>query len=198
MAEDLERSPGAWSSVTGLLKIDRSGDQLKVELDGDRFNLVRREDGYYHLQYKLLGLFPVDLQGLEKPGFAYQQIAGREVIVAYIDGRPFSIVAEKAKPQPLPPAWEQHLGRYEITNARGGVLLQSIELSYKEGLLQVKSRVKTIPGVEEITTMVLVAVNDNEAVIHGLGRGKGDTVRFFERDGESLASYSGFLLRRVE
>ncbi len=198
LAEDLERLPGAWSSVIGLLKIDRSGDQLKVELNGDRFNLVRREDGYYHLQYKLLGLLPIDLQGLENPGFAYQQIAGREVVVVYIDGQPFSIVAEKAKPQPLPPAWEQHLGHYATTNARGGVLLQSIELSYQEGLLQAKSRIKTIPGVEEITTRVLVPVNDNEAVIHGLGRGKGDTVRFFERNGESQASYSGFLLRRVE
>ncbi len=199
LAKDLERLLGIWSSSIGLVKVHRQGDQLKVELDGKQLNLVRREDGYYHLQYKLFGLLPIDLKELEKPGFGYMEIAGRKVIVVYIDGQPFSVVAEKANPQALQPIWKQRLGRYESINAKGGVLLlDSVNLIYREGLLQAESKITVVPGGEENSTVILLPMSENEAVIHGLGRSKGDTVRFFERDGESLASYSGFLLRRVK
>ncbi|NOY73856.1 MAG: beta-lactamase family protein [Gammaproteobacteria bacterium] len=198
LAEDLERLPGVWSSEMGLLKIDRHNNQLKVKLNNKKLDLVRREDGFYHLQYKLLGLLPVDLKELGKPGFGYMKIEGREVIVVYIDGQPFSVVAEKASPQPLSSIWEQRLGHYESLNAKGNVLLESVDLIYNEGLLQAESKIKVVPGDEATATTILLPVSENKAVIHGLGRNKGDTVHFFERDGESQVSYSGFLLRKVK
>lgn len=195
MAEDLERLPGPWSTPMGLVWIHRHHDRLKAELNGKKLDLVRYEDGRYHLQYRLFGLLPIDLGG---PGVAYQQIAGREVLTLYLDGQPRTVVAEKTKPQPLHPGWEKHLGHYESINTKGSIVLKSVVLSYKDGLLQAQYKIEFLHDDEETSTMVLQPVTNNEAVIHGLGQDMGDTVQFVEHNGELLMSYSGFLLRRVE
>lgn len=197
LAEDLDRLPGAWSSPVGLIQVSRRGGRLTVDVNGETLGLVRREDGHYHLQYKLLGLLPISLGGLEKAGLGYEQIAGRDVMTLHVDGRARAVFAEKAKPEPLPPQWKKYLGRYESINAAGNVLLESVELSYTDGLLQAEYEIKTSPGDSEAMTVVLRPVTDNHAVVHGLGRSKGDTVHFVERDGETMMSYSGFLLRHV-
>lgn len=73
-----------------------------------------------------------------------------------------------------------------------------MELSYVDGLLRAKYTAKFITGDDESFVEALKPVTDNEAVIHGLGRSKGETVQFVEVDGEMLMSYSGFLLRRID
>jgi hypothetical protein len=52
-------------------------------------------------------------------------------------------------------------------------------------------------GDGEHESIPLKALNETEAVVYGLGRGKGDTLRVIEKNGEELLSYSGFLLRRI-
>lgn len=199
LLEDLDRLTGAWSTPMGLVHVSRHGDRLKANFNGEHINLVRREDGYYHLHYKLFGLLPLKLGRLQRAGIGYQQIAGHEVATLYVDGRPRTVIAEKATPQPLSEAWEKNLGRYQSINAKGDVLLKNVVLRYEEGLLLMTLEVIVSPGEkEEQHTVVLQPITDSEAVIHGLGRGKGDTVRFVDRDGERLLSYSGFLLNRID
>jgi CubicO group peptidase (beta-lactamase class C family) len=197
LADDLVRIPGIWSSPAGLVQVTRSGSGLEAEVNGETLDLVRREDGHYHLHYKLLGLLPIGLGGLEKVGLGYQRIAGHDVMTLYRDGQPRAVIAEKTNPQSLSAHWHEYLGDYEVTNAKGSVILRKVELRYKDGLLQARCDIKTIPGDENAFTVALLPVSENEAVIHGLGRSKGDTVRFIERDGETLMSYSGFLLRKT-
>lgn len=40
------------------------------------------------------------------------------------------------------------------------------------------------------------AVSDNEAILSGIGRGKGETIRVIEKDGAEHVAYSGYLLRK--
>ena len=49
---------------------------------------------------------------------------------------------------------------------------------------------------DAIMSVALRPLNDNEAVIYGLGRGMGETVRAVTVGGEELLSYSGYLLRK--
>ena len=198
VAADLERLPGAWSSPSGLVHIRRRDDRLDLLVDDQRLDLVRREDGYYHLQYKLFGLLPVALGGLQRAGFAYQRIAGRDFITMFMDGKPRTVIAEKATTQPLPPGWKDRLGRYQSINGRGGIVVNEAELNHRDGLLLLTVDATATPGEQEELTIVLNPVTNSEAVVHGLGRGKGDTVQFREQDGNLLMSYSGFVLRRSE
>lgn len=199
LAEDLERFPGAWSIPSGLAQVKRKDFGLEAELHGETLELLRKEDGYFHPQYKILGLLPVALGELEKAGIAYRRIGGREVAIVAIDGRPRGVIAEKASVLPLPDPWKIHLGRYQSINSKGDMQLKQARLVYQQGLLLIKLEWIVMPAADEDRlTLVLQTINDNEAVVHGLGRGKGDTLHFIELDGEQLLSYSGFLLRRVD
>jgi hypothetical protein len=194
---DLERLPGFWSTPMGLVHIQRRGDRLKFEVDGHRLNLVRREDGYYHLQYKLLGMLPINLGDMASIGLGYQQIDGREVMGFYLNGKPRAIVAEKVQPGPLPANWNKYLGHYESINTKGSIDLKNVELKVENGMLLATSTLAMEPMVSETSSDVLWPVSDGEALVHGLGRSRGETVKFVDHDGEMLLSYSGYLLRRV-
>jgi len=195
---DLERLPGYWSTPMGLVHIRRKGDRLKFEVDGHTLNLVRREDGYYHLQYKLLGLVSINLGDMARVGLGYQKIAGREVLGFYLNGQPRAIVAEKVAASPLPEHWNRYVGRYQSINTKGAIDLEGVELRIKDGLLLATSTIAIDSLGTETSTNVLWPVADNEAITHGLGRSKGETVRFFEQDDAVMLAYSGFLLHRVD
>lgn len=197
LSEDLERLPGAWSTPMGVAHIYPRGSRLKFEVSGTKLDLLRREDGYYHLQYKLLGLFPVNMGNIGRAGIGYRKIAGRDLLVLHVNSKPVMVVAERIEPQPLSTAWRERLGTYEVTNAAGDIILQSVELAYDDGLLIAKLNVEMKPGGKEVFTEALRVVSDTDAVIAGLGRNKGDTIRITEVDGEKILSFSGFLLRRA-
>lgn len=108
------------------------------------------------------------------------------------------VIAEKAQPKPLPAVWKNRLGRYKNTDPRGGIVLTEAALRYKDGLLLITLHLAANPGSKQRQTVVLQPVTDADAVVHGLGRNKGDTVQFREQAGELLMSYTGFVLRRVE
>ena len=195
---DLERLPGYWSTPLGVVRIHRKGDRLKFEVQGHNLNLVRREDGYYHLQYKLLGLVSINLGDMAKIGLGYREMDGREVLGFYLNGKPRAIVAEKVPAGPVPANWNKFAGRYESVNTRGSIDMKDVELRIEDGLLLATSTMAIDSLGKETSTDVLWPVSDNEAITHGLGRSKGETVRFIERDGEVLVAYSGFLLRRLD
>ena len=198
LQSDLERLPGYWSTPLGMVRIHRKGDRLKFEVDGHNLNLVRREDGYYHLQYKLLGLVSINLGDMARIGLGYRRIDGREVLGFYVNGKPRAIVAEKVATKPLPANWRKFAGRYESVNTRGSIDLKDVELRINDGLLFATSTIAFDSFGQETSTDVLWPVSDNEAITHGLGRSKGETVTFVERDGEVMLAYSGFLLRRLD
>ncbi|MCU0935626.1 MAG: hypothetical protein MUF66_06030, partial [Gammaproteobacteria bacterium] len=50
---------------------------------------------------------------------------------------------------------------------------------------------------DQTVRLPLRPLSDDEAVIAGLGRNRGETVRMEERDGERLLRFSGFLARRA-
>ena len=198
LAVNLERLPGTWSTPMGPVRITRRGDKLKFEVGGTKLDLLRREDGYYHLQYKLLGLVSINMGEMGQAGIGYQKIGGREVLVLHLGVRPTIVVAEKLQPEPLPATWQARLGKYESINASGGVILKTVELEEIDGFLKVQYAAELKPTGDETLTELLLPVSDTQAIIRGLGRGKGDTVQFVDIDGETLMRYSGFLLRRVD
>ncbi len=196
--EDLLALPGYYSTQLGIVEIERKDDRLKMHTEDQSLNLVLREDGRYYLQYKLFGLVPVGLGGWGKLGLTRDEIAGREILIAHHNDRKM-LAGEKIIPKPLPDAWQQRLGRYEVVDPQPGLTLKDVALDVDDGLLIFKFRISMshLPKEKGSEIFALVAANDSEAIIHGLGRGRGDTLQAIHRNGEELLNYSGFLLRRI-
>ena len=109
--------------------------------------------------------------------------------------RPEFAIGERMLPVPIPARWLGRTGEYEVANPGGdAVLPEKVRLRADGGFLFVDFAIPHFfPGT---ATFAIAPVSGDEAVIRGIGRGMGETVRAVAVDGEEMFSYSGYLLRK--
>ena len=196
--EDLNTFPGYYSTENGVIQIIKDGDRLQLIADGDTLNLIKRQDGKYHLQYKLLGLFTIDLEGLNELGISHGEKNGLEVLLGEFHGHKM-FVGEKIIPTPITTTWKSRTGSYEIINPTSGTFYKDLELDIENGFLVVRFGVQ-LPYQDDIagnSQLVLQVVDDQNAIINGLGSDMGETLRVVHQDGDELLAWSGLLLRKL-
>jgi len=192
--EELRAYEGHYDTIAGLVEVSKKSDYLEARLFNRTVRLVPRPDGLLEMSYKFLGLFPISLGKLEQMYIDREMVAGRNILKLVIDGNEF-LAGEQLKPEPVSDKWQQRSGEYEIVN-RGDdtVLVDNIRLNYEDGLLKAEY---TMPLFTDKTlSLALAPLSDTEAVICGLGRGKGETIRVVTQGGKELLAYSGYLLRK--
>jgi len=105
------------------------------------------------------------------------------------------LIAEKVTPEPISPAWRDRLGRYRIDNSDDDVtMVNDIELREEGGLLLMDYRLVEFGGAK--VSNVLRPISDSEAVLAGLWRGMGETVRVVLNDRVEQLIYSGYRLEK--
>ena len=107
---------GRYTTLLGAVAIKRHADGLQAEFAGHQFEMQPRDDGWFGLRYKLLGIIPLSLGELDQYQVRRVRIDGREVLLAS-DGYTQLLIGERLQPRPIPPAWRQRTGQYEIVNA---------------------------------------------------------------------------------
>jgi CubicO group peptidase (beta-lactamase class C family) len=191
---ELQAYEGRYDTIVGLVQMKKKSDYLDAELESGTVRLTPRPDGLLGMSYRFLGLFPLSMGELDRIYLDRETVNGRDILKAVIDDNDY-LVGERLPAMPVPAKWRQRAGEYEIVN--GGddtVLLTAVRLRAEDDLLSVEY---TLPLFSEQTMSVALApLSDTEAVICGLGRGKGETVRVVSRGGTELLAYSGYLLRK--
>jgi hypothetical protein len=191
--EELRAYEGSYATLAGFGKMTADGDSLQAELLDHSFRLVPREDKKLQLQYRLLGLLPIDMGEIGQYGLSRRLVAGHEILTVS-DGEQEMLVGEKIAPVPIPAAWQQRVGQYEIVDSdEDALLIADLALREEDGLLIVEY---TLPefGKEKIS-MVVHPLSDNEAILAGLGRGLGETVRVVSNNGVEQLVYAGYHLK---
>jgi hypothetical protein len=195
-ADELKAYEGSYATLAGLGRLTAGSGYLKAELMDRSFRLVPRQDKKLQIQYRLLGLFPIDLGELGSFGVSRVNVSGRELLKAS-DGEQEVVVGEKVAPVPLSAVWQQRVGSYRIINAGDdAVLVSNIELRLENGLLLVEYSLPEF-GDSRISS-VIRPVSDHEAVFTGLWRGMGETLRVVHEQGVEQVLYSGYRLERVK
>jgi hypothetical protein len=188
----LQDFEGRYTTLLGAVTIKRHADGLQAEYAGHRFELRPRDDGWFGLRYNLLGIIPLRLDELDQYQVRRARFAGRELLIAS-DGYTELLIGERLQPRPIPPAWRQRTGRYEIVNAaQDELLIDDISLEIKDDLLLLRAR--TLDG--EIGERVLEPLSDTQALLLGPLAGAGETIEAVRRDGDALWRYSGYLIKR--
>jgi hypothetical protein len=105
------------------------------------------------------------------------------------------LVGERIRTVPISEAMLRRVGEYEITNAgEDAVLVDKIRVRLDNGLLLVEYGMPLF--TDKTMSIAITPLSDNEALISGLGRGMGETIRTVNVRGEELLQYSGYLLRK--
>jgi CubicO group peptidase (beta-lactamase class C family) len=194
--DQLQSWPGQYATHFGYAKVTKNGDRLRATLADADFDLTPRGAGKVGLQYRLLGLIPLSIDALDKLQLSQALVSGRNVLLAENDGRTM-LGGERIMLRPVPQKWLDRLGEYTFVNTKpgeDGVAIDKVALVQRDGLLMVDVSVRDSP--DESGLLPLEAVSDSEAILCGIGRGKGETLRVVDIDGAEHVAYSGFLLRK--
>jgi len=190
----LARYAGPWSTLMGLVRVEVRGDHLRVKALGRTFRLVPRTDGLLHLEYRLLGLFKIDLKELGALGFSTDTVGDRDYLVLHQGTTrvPFGV---RARPGPLPAAWEARLGRYRLRNPGDEPPpFKRIRLKRQDGVLVAELSLRDPDGL--VVSLVLQPDGDDRAVFDGVGPGAGAILRASD-DGGTVLTGSGWHYERT-
>ena len=193
-AEALQRYEGWYATLAGAVNVRKSSGGLRADVMNRTVRLIPRADGSLGLQYRFLGLFPVRIEALDGFVVTRTDVAGREILAARRHGRAFPI-GERIRPAPVSARWLGRTGEYEVANPGGdAVLPEKVRLRADGGFLFVDFAIPLFfPGT---ATFAIAPVSETEAILRGIGRGMGETVRVVTVNGEERISYSGYLLRK--
>jgi len=195
--QDLQPYAGWYATIAGPVNVKLRSGLLETEVMNKKMRLVPVAGGGLRLQYKFLGLIPVSLGDLDYLRISRASVAGHDIIATWSLGQRQFLIGEKIKPVPIPEKWLQRVGEYEIGN-RGDDLFSPDQhrLRYADGFLFLDY----VDPTAEISavTFALLPVSETEAVIYGLGRHMGETIRAVTVDGKEELCYSGYILHRKQ
>ena len=204
LLNDLERAAqvpvpiateGNYVTDFGLISIRPEDSKLCACIADRNLDLIPYPGGWFGIDPDGLGDLPAVISPLAKMRFQSRRIGDRDVVVAK-HGVQETLLGEKVAPAPVPRSWLDRVGRYEITNPDLLFPLTDAELSLKDGQLYLSYRMPMLSP--KLIRLPVRPISDAEAIILGLGRTRGETLRAIETAGEGLIRYSGFLARRLD
>jgi hypothetical protein len=183
---------GRYATDFGLIAIREPDPKLCACIIDETFNLIPYPNGWFGLGDDALGSLPRGLRPLAAMRFRTEHIGDREVVVAR-NGEERLVIGEKVPEAPVPQVWLDRVGHYEVLNPDPGFPLTDAELKLRDGHLCMSYR---LPKLSQARIQVpLRPISDTEAIILGLGRTRGETLRAISVDGEERLRYSGFVGR---
>jgi CubicO group peptidase (beta-lactamase class C family) len=188
---ELARFQGYYATSAGLLNVKAGRGGFFTSLGGTPLKLVPLSDGSFAAKYNLWGLFAFSVPQLAKFKFSFENIGAHQLLVLQTRGDRF-VFGEKVQPVPLSELWKRRLGKYELLDPGGEGWIRDVALTDEDGFLLLGG---VLEGVGQLK-VALRPVENNQAVIMGLGRNTGDTVRFENVAGQKIMFYSGYRFQK--
>lgn len=186
---------GNYATDMGLISIRPKDAKLCACIVEETFDLIPYPDGWLGVDRSALGSLPPAVRPLAGMRFQTQTIDGREVVVAK-KGEKQLVLGEKIPLEPVPEVWLRRVGNYELLNPDEGFPLTDPQLKLREGQLCMSYK---LPRLSASTIQVpLRPISDSEAIVLGLGRTRGETLRAINVDGTERLRYSGFEGRKAD
>jgi len=135
----------------------------------------------------LLGFIPINIKDQK---IMFQTIDNYDcMIIKFLSKNDSTVLAVKTQKTVLTEKWKNRIGKYDVLNDNEQMpLFSDFELIEENDFLFLKCKIFT----KQKYAMILKPLNDNEAIIDGIGRNTGNTVTF--KDDEIYLS--GLILKK--
>src|SRR5581483_3727384 len=186
---------GEYATGLGYARVYRRNDEMRADFMGWTFEATERERGILGLRFLLLGFVPIEPGELGQLGLLRADVGGHELIGASF-GPQRLVVGEKIEPVPIPKAWLERVGPYEIseTDKSGFFVPRALTTDGRYLYLNLEVKHTVIPN--STLKLPLQPISDDAAVVRGLGRGLGEVVTAVREGGHVRIKYSGYLMRK--
>lgn len=195
---------GYYASGNGLTKVSGEGKSLSINLSGLPVSLLAHDDSSFSMEFKLLGLFPIAAEMFSHMQFDRRIIGKHNLLAFSVYSVPLDVM-EKIEPDSIPALWKKRTGNYTLVDSIPDVFTSNIvkqmfitenamlKLDKKSGFLCIEQRI-----LGTTLRIPIKPVSDNDAVVYGVGRGSGETISAFTKDGKDYIRISGYTMRKVE
>ncbi|WP_313919413.1 serine hydrolase domain-containing protein [Tahibacter sp.] len=185
-----------YSSAAGLVELTPDGTDFDVRVLGLRFAAERREDGWYRLRLRVLGL-PLDLGPLRRVLVAPARVDGHRVLIVWTVRRRF-LIGSAWEPPALSPAVQALAGQYRLLNPDRithelGIAQMRVDLD--DGVLSA-SYPLDIPLLRTRVPLEPEGGGTDSLRVPGLGSIVGERLRVERSDGRTRLHYSGYVFER--
>ncbi|TDR47435.1 CubicO group peptidase (beta-lactamase class C family) [Tahibacter aquaticus] len=183
-----------YSSAAGLVALTPDGDDFDVRVLGLRFSAERRDDGWFRLHLRLLGV-PLDLGPLRRVLVAPAVVAQQRVLIVWAARRSY-LIGSAWQPPPLPAAVQALAGSYRLLNPDSLTTelgIARLQLELDDGVLSA-SYPLDIPLLR--TRVPLQPEGDDALRVPGIGSIVGERLRLERADGRTRLHYSGYVFER--
>jgi len=189
---------GRYATLSLLGSIERNGSNLDATFDQYKFRLVPSSNGKFGVARTFLGIFPMKKIGsleLAKIQASPVNIDDRRLLSIRYNNKLW-FYAEKINPAPLPKAWHNMLGRYQIVNPDPKGSPQDITLSYEKDVLVLKYKNPLLRAGE--AKNYLAPRSGTEALTLGIGHSSGEMMRMIEIDGDKGLAVWGYKMKKQQ
>ena len=186
---------GGYATDLGLLMVDPERPRLCACIIERMLDMVRFDDGSYGLTPESAASLPPAYRMLGDLRLHSRHIGGKDVLLADHAGEEI-VLGSRIEAHPWEQEWRQRIGRYRTINPDGAYSIKNLSLSSEQGVLCLHYHA---PHLSDSRIRVpLKPVSATEAVIEGLGRGRGETVSIVEINGKQCLRFSGYMGEPVE
>lgn len=181
---------GGYATDLGLLMIDPERPRLCACIIEQMLDMVRFDDGSYGLTPESAAELPSGYKILGEMRFRSRRMGGRDLLLADRSGEEM-VLGSRIEGGRWDRVWRQRIGSYRTINPDSAYSIEDLSISNEKGVLCLHYRA---PHLSDQTIRVPIKpVSATEAVIEGLGRGRGETVSIVEVNGKQCLRFSGYL-----
>ncbi len=183
---------GTYASFIGKVKIEKKSENNYIGYSANgNFSLKKDSKNNYKAKYLLWNFIPLSDDDLNQISFYTETIDGEQLLIGEESKNRF-IAGVKVERKPITKAWKNYLGTYKIINQ-----FEPKSFQIKKVTSKIEDRFPVLEiemksGEKMVELMKIM--NDHEAVVEGLGRGKRETI--YVKD--EVFHYQGLRFKRIE
>lgn len=166
---------GTYATNIGKINIIKKDNGLfTTEVMDNLIRLKKENDNKYYAKYMLFGLIPINDDMLNNLSVYTQKIDAKTFLMYEKDGEKY-LFGVKVKPKTISKTWKNRLGTYFIVNQleEKSMQVEKVIAKIEDSFLILEVSMKS----GESLKYILEIVNDNEAIIDGIGRSMRETIR---------------------
>ena len=186
---------GLYSTAVGPIHIHQQQlNAPEANVYGKTFTLRMRKSGARSPVWSLMGLIPVELDGLSEFELTRRDINGVEALIGRL-GEQEMLLGSRISDSPVSDAWRRRVGFYRLTNqGEDSISISDLQIRLEDNRL-ILSYVDSDAG-ERPQELQLRPLSDSSAQVLQPIPGAGPRVQVVNGSGREQLSFSGFLAER--
>jgi len=186
---------GKYATAMGVLRINPKTNKICLCDIKRKFKLVPQPGGWYGVPKKNIGRkLPSGYNILPDIQISSRLVNRREVIVAKRRGKEF-LLGERVRDEAIPKKWKRRVGSYKVLNPDSGYEMKNTKVAIEHGMLNISYKMPKLSN--KIISVPIRPISDNEAIVLGLGRMRGEVLQVVMVQGKECLKYSGYIVRKI-